>query len=198
MIWNFPECLNVARNGYKEPRNGQKNLRSTLRWGKGAVVVRSGKGAGGNQVLVGGVEGVFCTACYTFFERESLPTHLSKCTRVIKKIRLEMPDAKETDKFKDHAFTEKTPFICLLDFECFLCKSKKKHTLHDHKLAAGFYIILNKSRDIVASDYFFVSDIDKADDLKHRFINPILSKFRELMIEEVARWNDTHVLTDAD
>ena len=106
--------------------------------------------------MVGGVEGVFCTACYTFLKRESLPTHLSKCTRIIKGVHLEMPDAKETYKFKDHAATEKTPFICVIDFESFLFNSEKKNTLRDHKLAAGFYLILNKSGKIVAWKFFLL------------------------------------------
>ena len=76
---------------------------------------------------------------------------------------MDMPDEKETYKFKDHAAKEKTPFICLFDFESFLPKSNRKNRICDHKPAAGFYIILNKDGKIVARKSILVTDTDKGD-----------------------------------
>ena len=86
-------------------------------------------------------KGSYCTACYTFVKRESLIDHLSICTRVGRGLRMEMPDKKETFKFKDHAATDMTPFICLFDFESFLPNSSRKNGICDHNPASGFYII---------------------------------------------------------
>ena len=115
-----------------------------------------GKNGKGEKVKGEDAKGAFCTACYTFVKRESLVEHLSICTRVAKGVRMVMPDKTETYKFKDHLNTEKTPFICLIDFESFLFNSEKKNTLPDHKLAAGFYLILNKSGKIVAWKFFLL------------------------------------------
>ena len=137
---------------------------------------------GGGKSVVVDDNGVFCAACYTFVKSKSLDIHLSICSRVAKRVRMEMPHATETYKFKEYAAMEKTPFICLLDFESFLFDSQKKNTLREHKLAAGFYMILDKSREIVAVELFFVTDIDKKEQQMHEFITSLLSKYCELMI----------------
>ena len=142
--------------------------------------------------------GVSCAACYTFVKTKSLEEHLSICTKVTKGLRMEMPHEDEIFKFKDHAATEKTPFISFLDFESFLPQSEIGNILRKHKLAAGYYLILDKDGEIVAVELFFVTDNSRREQQMHDFITSLLKKYRELMIAEAQTWNPTYELTDQD
>ena len=136
----------------------------------------------------------YCNFCFAGMHHSKIDNHIDFCGKLDCNARIVMPEVNSKVKFSRFESLTKKKFICYLDYEAYLPKSDKNNILHEHKVCAYKYVIINKHGDVVKSQIRFGEGVT----LSQNCLSDMYNDYENLMVEYEKTSCNTLSLTEQD